>query len=169
MAHTLHWDNFITQWSNWDVWHGNLPISSMDEVWRRVILALQESWRLAWVSDLEHWIWWLHSFLALLTEIKIISDGTLVPYSLNRISIASITNHLGVNNFGLLFSLLLEVSCQHFLILLSAVRLDLVVKDFLKIFEELIVDLTCSIAFLARKPVFVNHFTITLEAFWEVL
>jgi hypothetical protein len=111
MGLSLHWDNFVTLWGNWDVWHGNLPISSMDEVWRGVILALQESWCLAWVSDLEHGIWWLNSFLALLTKIKIISDGTLVPYSLNRISVASITNHLWVNNFRLLFSLLLQMGC----------------------------------------------------------
>jgi hypothetical protein len=141
----------------------------MNKVWRRVVLALQESWSLAWMSDFEHWIWWLNPFLALFTEIKIISDGTLVPYSLNRISVASITNDFGVNNFGLLFSLLLEVSCQHFLIFLGAVSLYLVVKDFLKIFEELVVDLASPIAFLARKSVFVNHLSIALEAFWEIL
>lgn len=61
------------------------------------------------MSNLEHWVWWLNPLLTLLAEVKVISNGTLVSYSQNRISVTSVTNHLVVNNFGLLLSLFLEM------------------------------------------------------------
>jgi hypothetical protein len=121
-------------------------------------------WSLAWVSDLEHWIWWLHPLFALFAEIKVISDSTLVSCSQNRISTASIAYDFGVNNFGLLFSFLLEVTGQQLLILLGAVGFDLIIQNFLEILEELIVDLTGAVALLARKAIFVDHSSIAFEA-----
>lgn len=121
------------------------------------------------MSDFEHWIWWLHSLFAFLAEIKVISDGTLVSYSQNRISVASVADNLGVNNFGLLLSFLLEVTGQQLLILLSAVSFNLVVQNFLEILEELVVDLPCSIALLAWKTIFVDHFAIAFEALWKII
>lgn len=61
--------------------HSDLSMGSWNYLWWRIVLTLQECWGLTWVSDLEHWIWWLHSFLAFLAKVKVISDGTLVPYS----------------------------------------------------------------------------------------
>lgn len=72
-------------------------------------MTLQIGWCLAWMSNLEHWVWWLNPLLTLLAEVKVISNGTLVSYSQNRISVTSVTNHLVVNNFGLLLSLFLEM------------------------------------------------------------
>lgn len=58
---------------------------------------------------------------------------------------------------------------QHFLVLLGAIRLHFVTQNFLEVFEEFVVDLACSVAFLAWKPVLVDHLAIALVALWEVL
>ena len=121
------------------------------------------------MSDFEHWIWWFDSLFALLAEIKVISDSTLVSYTQNRISSTSIADDFGVNNFGLLLPLFLEVSGQQLLVLLSAIGFHLIVQDFVKILEEFIVNFACSIALLAWKTIFVDHFSIALEALWEVV
>lgn len=134
-----------------------------------IVLALQEGWSLARVSDLEHWVRWLDPLLTLSAEVEVISDGTFVSDTHNRVSVTPIADAVVVNNFGLLLSLLLEMCGQHFLVLLSAVSFHLVVKDLLKILEKLVVYLACSVALLARQTVLVDHLAIALEAFWEVL
>jgi hypothetical protein len=150
-------------------WHGNLAGSAWNNLRREIVLALQECWSLAWMSDLEHWVWWIHPIFALFAEVEVVSDSTLVSYSQNRISVAPVASDLWVNNFGLLLSPALEMSRQHFLVLLSAVGLHLVAQNLLQIFEELIVDLACSIAFLARETIFIDHLAIAFEALWQVI
>lgn len=121
------------------------------------------------MSYLEHGVWWLNSLFTLLAEVKFISDGTLVSYSQNRISSATVANDVAVNNFGLLFPLLLEMGGEKQLILSGAVRLYFVAQDLFEFLEKLIVQSSCSIALLAWKSVLVNHFSITLKALGEIL
>jgi hypothetical protein len=101
------------------------------------------------MSDLEHGIWWLHPLFALFTKVKVFSDSTLVPYAQNRISVTAIADDLGVSNLGLLLPLALQVGCHHLLVLLGAIRPNLVVQDLLEVLEELQVDLAGSVALLA--------------------
>jgi hypothetical protein len=121
------------------------------------------------MSDLEHWIWWLHPLFTLFAKIKVISDSTLVSYAQNRISVAAIANDFWVNNFSLLFSFLLEVAGQQFLIFLCAVSFHFVVQNFLEILEELVVNLASTVALLARKAIFVDHSAVTFEALGQII
>lgn len=118
------------------------------------------------MSDLEHWIWRLNPALTFFAKIVFWSDCTLVSNTNNWISIASITDEVRMDNLGLIFSFLLKMLDQKFLVLRSATLGDFVTQYLLQILKEPVVESSSAIAFLTREALFVNHFSITLEAFW---
>jgi hypothetical protein len=120
------------------------------------------------MSDLEHWVWRLDPCFTLLAKIIILSDSTFVSNTDDRISIASVTDELVVDNVGLISFLFLKMLNQEFLILRSADLRHFVAQDLLQILEELVVKSSSTVALLAREPFFVNHFPIALKANWKV-
>jgi len=148
----------------WDDW---LPLS-LPHLWHVSVLSHEVSRSFAWMSDLEHRIWRLNPILAFLAKIVIWSDSTLVSNSNDWISTAPITDKLRVDNFSLIVSFFLKMLDQKFLVLRGAALSHFVAQDLLQILKEPVVQSSSSIAFFARKALFVYHFAITLEAFWKL-
>jgi hypothetical protein len=74
-----------------------------------------------------------------------------------------------VNNLSLVQSLLGKMLDEKSLILLSAILVDLSLQNLVKISEELVVELTGRIAFLAWQSLFVDSLSITPETLWEII
>lgn len=90
-----------------------------------VILAHQLNRGLLGVSNLQHWIWkWLELLLTLFAQVIVTSHRALVSDASDWTLVAAVTNDTCMNHFGLGLLLLLKVSCQQFLILVSAVFAD---------------------------------------------
>lgn len=142
-------------WFLWSLWLrnnlGQFVFRSRLSKQRHVgVLGHEVSWSFAWVSDLKHWERRLDPHLTLLAEVVIWPDCTLVPDTDDRVGIAAITSKLGVDNFGLLGSLFLEMLGQKFLVLRGAALGDFVAQDLLEVFKESIVESPRAIALLAR-------------------
>ena len=120
------------------------------------------------MSDLEHWEWRLDPHLALLAEVVIWSDCTLVSDADDRVGIAAITSKFGMDHLGLFGSLFFEMLGQKFLVLRGAALGDFVAQDLLEVFEESVVESPCAIALLARKTLLVDLLSVALEALWEI-
>jgi len=132
-----------------------------------VILADELQRSLLGVSNLQHWIWkWLELLLALFAEVVVVSHRTLVSNASDWAFVAAITDDTLVNHFSLGLLLLLEMSCQQFLILSSAVFADLLGEDLLKILEELVSELAGTVALLAWEAFLVDLLSIASEALW---
>lgn len=138
------------------------------ELWHVVILADELQRSLLGVSNLQHGIWkWLELLLALFTEVVVVSHRALVSNTSDWALSAAITSDTLVNNFSLGLLLLLEVSCQQFLILSSAVFADLFGEDLLKILEELVSEPAGTVALLAWEAFLVDLLSIASEALWR--
>lgn len=132
-----------------------------------LILAENGDWSLLWISDLKHWIRMRsNSFLAGMTKVIIWSDRALVSDSSKGILIASIADDALVFNLFLLLLLHFKMVGKQLLVLRSAVFADFFGEDLLEIFEELVVELSGTVALLAWEASLVDGGTIAFEALW---
>lgn len=160
-------DKLCLQWSVVLLRRYNVNILIRSHRSREIcILSHEMSWCFAWMSDLEHWVWRLNSYLTLFTKIVIWSDRALESNTFNWIGIAPIANSFGVNHSGLLSLSGFQKLDQKFLILRGAAFGHFVAQNFLKVLHESVVNSSSSIALFARKAFFVNHFSIAFEALW---
>ncbi len=102
--------------------------------------------------------------LALLTDVKVWSNTTFVSDSLDRSAFTNVTNNV-VMNFSLLVSCSLSKVFNHQpLKSLGRVRLNLFSQDLLEVIEEFAFQVAGTIAFPARKTLFIHLSSVTLEA-----
>ena len=103
-----------------------------------VISAVEGPWCLSWVSDFQHGMRNWQPLLALLTEVIVVPEGTLVSNSDDRLHVTAITSDMPVNDSLLCrLSHPLPAAALELFGLLLAVLLNLLLNFTLELGEEI--------------------------------